>query len=141
MKKKLLFSLLGILFLVGCNVDNSSSSDNQPDSSQNIPSYTNPIVYDVYPQTIIVNGIRYDMIVDLTNPLNYELNQLIGHIIHEEFLESYKGLYPGLIPVIDNSVQSSYTNNMIEIYSVKEMDITQYLAIKINGHTELFKAN
>ena len=86
------------------------------------------------------------MIVDLTNSLNYELDQLIGHIIHEDALAQYKELYPNLIPVINNAMHNAYTNNMIEIYSVKEMDKTQYLSLKIKTrgnivHTELFKAN
>lgn len=155
--KKLLFSLvLSTLFLVGCNGTNYSSSDNQPnssfssvslpDSSQNTPSYDNPDDYGVYPQTIIVSEIRYNMVIDSTNSLNYELDQLIGHIIHEDFLTTYKELYPNLIPVIDNYMHNPYTNNIIEIYSVKEKDLTQYLALKIITignivHTELFKAN
>ena len=145
------------MFLVGCNETNYSSLDNQqnssfsfvslPDSSQNTPSsYDNPDDYGVYSQTIIVSEIRYDMVIDSTNSLNYELDQLIGHIIHEDFLKTYKELYPNLIPVIDNYMYNSFTNNMIEIYSIKEKDIKQYLALKIitKGnivHTELFKAN
>ena len=157
MKKSIIFLALGTLFLVGCNETNYSSLDNQqnssfsfvslPDSSQNTPSsYDNPDDYGVYPQTIIVNEIRYDMIIDSTNSLNYELDQLIGHIIHEDFLTTYKELYPNLIPVINNYMHNSLTNNMIEIYSVKGKDVTQYLALKIITkvniiQTELFKAN
>ena len=157
MKKSIIFLALGTLLLVGCNETNYSSLDNQqnssssfvslPDSSQNTPSsYDNPDDYGAYPQTIIVNEIRYDMVIDSTNSLNYELDQLIGHIINEDFLKTYKELYPNLIPVIDNYMHNSFTNNMIEIYSIKGKDIKQYLALKIitKGnivHTELFKAN
>lgn len=86
------------------------------------------------------------MIVDLTNPLNYELDQLRGYIIHEDFLATYNGLYPNLIPVINDYMCDLYTNSMIEIYSVKEMYVAQYLALKVISegnieHTELFKSN
>ena len=155
-EKKLYFLVFCTLFLVSCNLDNSSSSNNKTDSmypsltvsesSFNTPSSDNSNDYGIYPQTIIVNEKRYDMIVDLNSSLNYELDKLIGHIIHEDYLTIYNELYPNLIPVIDNYMHNSYTNNMIEIYSVKEMDMTQYLALKIitEGNivqTELFKAN
>lgn len=160
MKKALYLFILSTLFLVSCGESIDSSSDNKtnpscpntilPDSStnhnsdQNIQSY--PDDYCIYPQTIILNEIRYDMIVDLTDSLNYELGQLIGHIIHENFLEEYIELYPNLIPVVDNYMHNSFTNDMIEIYSVREMDNSQYLALKIISegnivHTELFKSN
>ena len=143
MKKSIIFLALGTLLLVGCNETNYSSLDNQqnssssfvqlPDSSQNTPSsYDNPDDYGAYPQTIIVNEIRYDMVIDSTNSLNYELDQLIGHIINEDFLKTYKELYPNLIPVIENNFKC--TDNKICIYTIKKAndssEMKEYLAIK-----------
>ena len=162
MKKALFLLIIYLFFLVSCTASNVPTSNNQTnssnssstlyssntseDTSQSIPQSVNPKDYAYYPQTIIINKIRYDMIVDLTNSMDYELDQLIGHIIHEDSLTKYYELYPNLIPVVDNYMHNSFTNDMIEIYSVKNMDTTKYLALKIISegnivHTELFKSN
>lgn len=122
------------------------------ENTQMSGSYTNPPLYSIpddniiYPQTFFVNEIRYDMVIDLNHSLQFELDQLIGHIIHEDMLEQYESSYPNLIPVVNNYMKNSFTNNMIEIYSVKDMDKAQYLALKIIGRgniikNELFQAN
>lgn len=105
----------------------------------------NPNETIVYPQTIVVNSITYNMIVDTHHTLIYELDELIGHIIKEEAVEQYKLDYPNLIFVVNNFIKNEYTNNMIEIYTVKNKNPQQFLAIRIvmSGNivsTEIFEA-
>lgn len=110
------------------------------------PVHSNPDETIIYPQTLVVNGLTYNMIVDMNHSLIYELDELIGHIIREEILEQYNADYPNLVPVVDNFVKNKYTNNMIEIYTVKNKNSKQFLAIKIvmEGNivnTEIFEAS
>lgn len=145
MKKAFLISLLMMSsFVSSCDWKNSSQTST-PNTSQNSPIYSTLIYTVIIPQTIVLNDITYNMIIDIDHTLVYELDQLIGHIIHEDALPKYTEDYPNLLPVIDNQIKNQFSNDMIEIYSVKDKDIIQYLAINIdkwsNTNTELFKAD
>lgn len=80
------------------------------------------------------------MIIDLNNSLQFELDKLIGHIIHEDMLDQYKSSYPNLIPVVNNYMKNSFTNNMIEIYLVEGIVKLNIWHLKF-GRTELFTAS
>lgn len=126
MKKHYVWFVLVSLFLTGCTKDGDLGT------SSSMPSYDDPYEENIIiPQSFFIDNKVYNLIIDLNHSIYFELDELYGHIIHEDMLEQYNECYPNFIPVIDNQMRNPFTSNMIEIYTLKDMDKAQYLSLKM----------
>lgn len=147
MKKLISAVCAGILCLLfaGCTNENKADVDTETNSTESLNLYypdgvsaaiANLNNVHKIPHTLTYNNVSYNL---LPNNIKVKPDRVIGHVIKQNYLETYNLLYPNLLPLICDTLIDVYSGiSVIDVYSVEGDTNSEYIAVDISNNAKWF---